>query len=47
MTWEQKFAAILSIGDAALRMRKPGDWYVDHRGVEVKERQSSCMIVSR
>ena len=38
MTWEQQFAAAGAIGDEiALRMRKPGDWYVDHRGVHVKE----------
>jgi len=35
LTWEQKFAALKAIGDASLRMRAPGDWYVDLRGVEV------------
>jgi hypothetical protein len=35
MTWEQKLAALTALGDTSLRMRKPGDWYVDHRGVEI------------
>lgn len=28
MTWEQKFAALQALTDTNLRMRKPGDWYV-------------------
>lgn len=32
MTWEQKFAALQSIADTSLRMRKPGDWYVSATG---------------
>lgn len=37
MTWEQKIQACQAIGDFSLRMRGPGDWYVDQRGVERKE----------
>lgn len=29
MTWEQKFAALQALTDTSLRMRKPGDWYVN------------------
>ena len=36
MGWEETFEAIKAIGDASLRMRKPGDWYVSQSGVEVK-----------
>lgn len=33
MTWEQKLAALQALmPDTCLRMRKPGDWYVDARG---------------
>lgn len=45
MTWEEKLAACKAIGsEIGLRMRKPGDWYVDHCGVEVKE---GSMLASR
>ena len=45
MTWEEKLAACAAIGhEIGLRMRKPGDWYVEHRGVEVKE---GPMLASR
>ena len=38
MTWEQMLQAIAALGgEPALRMRKPGDWYVEQRGVEVKQ----------
>ena len=40
MTWEEKFyalKALVNFGDAALMMRKPGDWYVSLRGVDRKE----------
>jgi hypothetical protein len=40
MTWEKKFAALKSLaGDfnVSLRMRTPGDWYVDVRGIEVAD----------
>ena len=40
MTWEQQFAAmkaLCGIGDCALHMRSPGEWYVSLRGVEVKD----------
>ncbi len=34
--WEQKFAALQAISsDISLRMRRPGNWYVSMRGVEV------------
>jgi hypothetical protein len=29
MTWEQKLQALQALGDTSLRMRKPGDWYVN------------------
>jgi hypothetical protein len=31
VNWEQKLAALIAAGgyDTAVRMRKPGDWYVD------------------
>lgn len=32
MTWEQKLAALDAIAETSLRMRKPGDWYVEARG---------------
>jgi hypothetical protein len=35
MTWEQKFEAINALSDTSLRMRSPGDWYIDCRGREV------------
>jgi hypothetical protein len=36
MTWEQKLEAIIALGDdVSLRMRCPGNWHVDHRGVEI------------
>lgn len=28
MTWEEKLAALNSLSQCSLRMRKPGDWYV-------------------
>lgn len=28
MTWEQKLEALQVLTETALRMRKPGDWYV-------------------
>jgi len=48
MNWEQKLQALSAIGsDISLNMRKPGDWYVDHRGVDTKEVEGSCCIVGR
>ena len=35
LTWEQKLAACQAIGDCSVRMRKPGDWYVAHSGVNI------------
>lgn len=35
MTWEQKLYALKAIADACLRMRKPGDWYVDTADLHV------------
>ena len=29
LSWEQKLSALQVLGDTALRMRKPGNWYVD------------------
>jgi hypothetical protein len=34
MTFEQKIMACQAIGSFSLRMRRPGDWYVDHSCVE-------------
>lgn len=39
MNWEQKFAAIKNLhggSGGCLRMRKPGDWYVETSGLELK-----------
>jgi hypothetical protein len=36
MTWEQKLQALQALSDVSLRMRKPGDWYVDSR-MEIKD----------
>lgn len=33
MTWEQKVAALNSIGRVELGMRFPGDWYASQNGV--------------
>lgn len=35
MTWEQKLEAMQTLFPVCLRMRKPGDWYVDPRGREI------------
>lgn len=37
MNWEQKLDALNKLETCALRMRAPGDWYVEQR-VEVKNR---------
>ena len=42
MTWEQQIMACQAIGDFSLRMRHPGDWYVDHRGIEKKNGPILC-----
>lgn len=31
MTWEEKLSALQCVAETALRMRKPGDWYVSMR----------------
>ncbi len=36
MTWEQAFDALQSIGIATLKMRAPGNWYVE-QSVEIVE----------
>lgn len=45
MTWEQKLAAIGAIGEASLRMREPGNWYVDQPGVDVVP-EGKCIGIS-
>lgn len=35
MNWEEKLQALQALGETRLAMRKPGNWYVDQRGVEV------------
>ena len=41
MDWQQKLEACQAMGDISLKMRKPGDWYVNHSGVE--RREGSCL----
>lgn len=45
LTWEQKLAAFQAISDHSLRMRKPGDWYVDATRLEIKESPDSSVLV--
>jgi hypothetical protein len=47
VNWEQKFAAIIALGEATLYMRKPGDWYVAQRSVEVKQLERDGMLQHR
>ena len=47
MNWEEKCYALKALGDIGLRMRKPGDWYVDHRGVDCIEVGRNGMLVGR
>lgn len=35
MTWEEKLMVLRALGDASLKIRKPGDWYVS-QSVSVK-----------
>lgn len=35
MTWEEKLMALRALGDASLKMRKPGEWYVSQDNVSV------------
>jgi hypothetical protein len=35
MNWEEKLQALQALGETRLAMRRPGNWYVDQRGVEV------------
>lgn len=45
-TWEQKLDALAALGrDIALKMRKPGDWYVEHVGVEMKESPDAGVLI--
>ncbi len=37
LTYEQKLAALKAISDVCLRMRDPGNWYVDARERECRE----------
>lgn len=43
MTWEQMLSAVQALGEASLRMRQPGDWYVEQPRVDKKERGSSVI----
>jgi hypothetical protein len=36
MNWEQKFEALNAIAECAIKMRKPGDWYI-HQNADVKD----------
>jgi hypothetical protein len=46
LNWQEKFAAVQVLGEASLRMRKPGDWYVSQM-VEVLETEDSSVLVGR
>lgn len=37
MTWEQKLQALSALTPTQLRMRAPGDWYVEAKGRAVKD----------
>lgn len=37
MTWEQKVQACQALGEFSLKMRHPGDWYVNQSRVEVSD----------
>lgn len=41
LTWEQKLQALQALGPCALRMRRPGDWYVD-TSISVKDGPMLC-----
>jgi hypothetical protein len=44
MNWEQKLEALQGLDcEISLRMRAPGNWYVDHRGIEVKKHGSAIL----
>jgi len=43
-TWEQKFEALQGLGEAALKMRAPGKWYVSQPGVEIKALRSGAAV---
>jgi hypothetical protein len=48
MNWEQKFQAMQALlifcGDAALHMRKPGDWYMSLGGVDIRSESSLTSV---
>lgn len=44
MDWEQKFSALNALATCSVLMRKPGDWYVSHTGISVKDR--GCLVGS-
>lgn len=46
MTFEQKIQALTAIGDLALRMRHPGNWYVDQDHVEMKPTPDASILES-
>jgi len=46
MMWEEKLAACKALGDCALRMREPGDWYVSW-SVEAVEHGHPGILVGR
>lgn len=35
--WEQKFQVMQSLCSHSLKMRGPGDWYVESTGIEIKD----------
>jgi hypothetical protein len=45
MPWQRKLDAFQALGDTCLRMRKPGDWYVEAVSVMVKEDPKDCTVV--
>lgn len=40
-TWEHLFEAMQGLGEASIKMRAPGAWYVHQPGVEVKRGETS------
>jgi hypothetical protein len=49
MMWEEKLAALQALApwETSLRMRKPGDWYVDQHDVECIEVGHRGMLALR
>jgi len=46
MTWEEKLSALQLLCDTSLRMRKPGDWYIESQ-MSVIEKDHPNLLVGR